>query len=250
MKRVLIITAALCFSIVSIIGVAYKKPVSNPVLATPKGFAVVELFTSEGCSSCPPADKAVAELLKEYPEHVYVLGFHVDYWNYLGWKDEFSSVEYTNRQQDYASVLKLNSIYTPQVIVNGQTECTGSDKKKLFDSVQEELAKDSPANIFLSAKSSKENEVTISCKTSAAGQTTITVALVQLQALSMVKRGENRGKELHHINVVRALKTIDKTGSTTLDIPPGLSPKECKIIAFAQRKTDLHITAAAACIIQ
>ena len=87
---------------------------------TVNGFAVVELFTSEGCSSCPPADAAVAKLLHDYKENVYVLGFHVDYWNYLGWKDNFSCAAYSARQQQYGRTFQLNSVYTPQVIVNGQ----------------------------------------------------------------------------------------------------------------------------------
>src|SRR5256885_17175186 len=72
------------------------------------GFAVVELFTSEGCSSCPPADNAVANLLKEYKNDVYVLGYHVDYWDNLGWKDAFSNAAYTKRQRDYARSFKLS----------------------------------------------------------------------------------------------------------------------------------------------
>src|SRR4051812_8827061 len=78
------------------------------------GFAVVELFTSEGCSSCPPADNVVAKLLKEHNSNVYVLGYHVDYWDDLGWKDIFSNNIFTQRQKAYAKAFKLSSIYTPQ----------------------------------------------------------------------------------------------------------------------------------------
>src|SRR5580765_6254972 len=82
-------------------------------IATGNGFAVVELFTSEGCSSCPPADEAVAKILKEYKGNVYVLGYHVDYWNNYGWKDVFSSADYSSRQKNYAKTFQLHSIYTP-----------------------------------------------------------------------------------------------------------------------------------------
>ena len=78
------------------------------------GFAVVELFTSEGCSSCPAADEAIIHLAKEYPRNIFILGFHVDYWNYIGWKDEYSRATYTERQKLYADKFNLNSIYTPQ----------------------------------------------------------------------------------------------------------------------------------------
>src|SRR5947209_3544323 len=92
------------------------QPSSGP------GFAVVELFTSEGCSSCPAADETLAKVAREYPENVYVLGFHVDYWDRLGWKDVYSSADYTNRQREYAQQFNLNSIYTPEVVVNGRVE--------------------------------------------------------------------------------------------------------------------------------
>src|SRR5215467_14530643 len=77
---------------------------SGSVMNAGNGFAVVELFTSEGCSSCPPADNAVARLLKEHNSNVYVLGYHVDYWDNLGWKDAFSNADYTKRQKNYARI--------------------------------------------------------------------------------------------------------------------------------------------------
>src|ERR1700712_5296387 len=88
-----------------------------------KGFAVIELFTSEGCSSCPPADAVIAKVEKESADKpIYILAFHVDYWNRLGWKDVFSSAAYSARQNQYAQWLNLSSVYTPQVVVNGRTE--------------------------------------------------------------------------------------------------------------------------------
>src|SRR6185369_6535980 len=96
------------------------------------GIAVVELFTSEGCSSCPPADDALAAADKAYTGHVYVLGFHVDYWDRLGWKDPFSNASWTERQNRYAGKFDLTSIYTPQAVVNGTTQFTGSEKNRLF----------------------------------------------------------------------------------------------------------------------
>ena len=87
---------------------------------------VVELFTSEGCSSCPPADKLLEKLRSD---DVLVLSFHVDYWNQLGWRDPFSSPEYTIRQRQYAGLFKLDQVYTPQMIVGGETEFVGSNSK-------------------------------------------------------------------------------------------------------------------------
>ncbi|MEP6749609.1 MAG: DUF1223 domain-containing protein [Bacteroidota bacterium] len=226
-----------------------KKKVNN---AHPKkGFAVIELFTSEGCSSCPPADEAVADLAKEYPSNVYVLGFHVDYWNYLGWKDEFSTADYSARQRDYADVLHLSSVYTPQVIVNGQTEFTGSDKRKLYATVEQALTSDNSMAIDLTAKASGVKEVQVSYKINTDNKSILRIALIQLQTTSAVKRGENKGKLLHHIDVVRNFKTVTgNAGAISIALPEGLTAKDCKIIAFVQNKTDMHVTAANECRIQ
>ena len=111
------------------------------------GFAVVELFTSEGCSSCPPADKVVAKLLKEHKSNVYVLGYHVDYWDDLGWKDIFSNNIFTQRQKAYAKAFKLSSVYTPQIVVNGTEQFVGSDEGKLNNAVAKNLQQ--PSNMKL-----------------------------------------------------------------------------------------------------
>src|ERR1700749_4412386 len=105
-----------------------------------KGFAVVELFTSEGCSSCPDADALIARVQQQDKDlPVYVLAYHVDYWNRLGWKDAFSDAAYTDRQKRYASWLKLTSIYTPQVVVNWQTQFVGSEGVTLANSIKTAL---------------------------------------------------------------------------------------------------------------
>src|ERR1700739_857201 len=102
------------------------------VNTTDKGFAVVELFTSEGCSSCPPADQLVARIQQEDQDQpVYILAFHVDYWDRQGWKDGFSDSRYTQRQRRYATWLNLESIYTPQIVVNGRKEFVGSQEGTL-----------------------------------------------------------------------------------------------------------------------
>ena len=131
----------------------HHKTVSlNTTVKEQKGFALIELFTSEGCSSCPAADKAVEELAKQYPSTVYVLAFHVDYWNRLGWTDEFSQPEYTARQSEYAAKFNLESIYTPQVVVNGRQEFVGSDKAKLQQVTATEAGKEPGAKIELTTE--------------------------------------------------------------------------------------------------
>jgi hypothetical protein len=218
-----------------------------------KGFAVVELFTSEGCSSCPAADEAVAEMAKQYKENVFILGFHVDYWNHLGWKDVFSKSDYSERQKQYASVFSLNSIYTPQIVVNGKTEFVGSDKSKLQRSISNELNNNSPRGIELSAKETDDKKIVVSISSSVASNKIICASLVQLQGQSNVAKGENEGRLLHHVNIVREFKTIDaskKDNMVYFMLPSGLTKKDVGVIAFTQDKSSLHITDAVATSIQ
>lgn len=204
------------------------------------GFAVVELFTSEGCSSCPSADKAVEELQKKYPDDVYVLAFHVDYWNRLGWTDAFSKPEYTQRQSEYATQFNLESIYTPQVVINGQIEFVGSDKTKLQSRVDAELKKEQPNNIELSVSKKDDKTLTVNYKLNTAQQGELHLALVQDEATTDVKRGENGGHQLHHINLVRDYKTLTTSaleGRSELKLPAGVSFPSLKIVAYLQDKS-------------
>src|SRR5438445_2521237 len=101
-------------------------------IASAQNPVVIELFTSQGCSSCPVADKNLAEIIEKAEtngQQVYGLSFHVDYWNDIGWKDPYSKAEFTERQKKYASIRSFENIYTPQMIVNGETEFVGSDRK-------------------------------------------------------------------------------------------------------------------------
>ena len=113
-----------------------------------KPVAVIELFTSEGCSSCPPADKLLAETIQQAEKskrNIFCLAFHVDYWNRLGWIDSFSSKQFTARQKMYVEALNINGAYTPQAIVNGTTEFVGSFKHTLDESLIRELSKNAVA---------------------------------------------------------------------------------------------------------
>jgi hypothetical protein len=229
----------------------FSSEKEKPVLPTQSstGFAVVELFTSEGCSSCPAADDAVAAAAKDYPQNVFVLGFHVDYWNRLGWKDEYSSSAYTNRQGEYAAAFSLNGIYTPQVVVNGKAEFVGSDRNKLSGAIKTELNVNTPVSIQLSASTLNNAAVSVQYTTNADDKNNLNIALVQLQAVTNVRRGENDGRTLNHINIVRNFQTVDlvkgKTGKVSFTIPKGLTANQIKIIGFVQDKTSYHIIGAA-----
>lgn len=244
--RVLLISFVLVsFGFIHHDSVAMKSPVTNT------GFAVTELYTSEGCSSCPPADEAVADMAKKY-KNVYVLGFHVDYWNSLGWKDAFSTAAYTQRQSHYAEVFSLNSIYTPQVVINGKTQFTGSDRNQLQKTIEAALNGDGTNVISeLNARGGGPGNIVVTCRTNMTADEMLNIALIQLSAATQVKRGENQGKRLQHINVVRDFKTFSNPpGSVIFALPAGLLLKDCKIIAFTQHKNNLHVTGAAESSIQ
>ena len=206
------------------------------------GFAIIELFTSEGCSSCPPADDAVAQIQKKYADkNVLVLGYHVDYWDRLGWKDPFSSADFTSRQNYYADIFKLSSIYTPEVVVNGQEEFVGSDKNKLISTVEEQLKENTSSAIKIKAAQNTAGkiEITYSTQGNYSKQEELVLLLVQKTATNNIKKGENEGRTLHHINIVRKFSSFDmpsKEETTTFNLPTGLKKEDVFIAAFIQNK--------------
>lgn len=173
-----------------------------------KSFVLVELFTSEGCSSCPPADKNLAFIEQEQPymqAEVVTLAFHVDYWDYIGWKDEFASPLFTKRQEIYSQKLKLDSTYTPQMIVDGKTQFVGSDAGKAANAIvlaaKEQKAK---VEIFPGKDKLKINISDVPKHENA----TVYLAISENNLASNVKRGENSGRKLEHSSVVRELKAL------------------------------------------
>ena len=210
-----------------------------------KGFALVELYTSEGCSSCPPAEEVIASLASQDTKGVYILAFHVDYWDQLGWKDPFSKHIYSERQENYALNFHLQSVYTPQVIVNGRSEFVGSNKRLLRSTIEKELKNTNHSSMEASAFSKDNKIVTINYDIRQAENETLYFALIQLKAQTEVKKGENEGKKLQHINVVRELEPVannkTKIGSIQLSVPPGLNKEGCKIILFLQQNTNGQI---------
>jgi hypothetical protein len=231
-------------------GLFYFRPVSSRGSGIATGIAVVELFTSEGCSSCPPADQVLARINKEFKTEVFVLGYHVDYWNNLGWKDQFSDPSYTRRQQDYAVVFGLNSIYTPQVVLNGKFQFVGSDESQLRRGLQKELEQPAGPLIKASAMVKGKLEIQVSYGVLPRQEEMLEIALIQFHASSLVKKGENEGRLLEHINLVRDLKTMlvngarENEGTVSFSIPAGLSYTDLGIIAFLQEKQSRHIQSA------
>ncbi len=222
--------------------VDFKKINTNTV----QGFAVVELFTSEGCSSCPSADALVARLSNEIKENIYVLSYHVDYWNRLGWKDVYSKPSFTARQQEYVEHFGLNGAYTPQVVVNGKQEFVGSNSSKLYATVQQELQMVKAENIVINAKQT-DNKIIVNYAISLKQNTTLHFALILLNATTKVFRGENEGKQLKHINIVKDIVTIAASNQQKViefSVPQGFDKTQHKIIAFMQDDSSYNILAA------
>ena len=215
--------------------------------SAPKGFAVVELFTSEGCSSCPPADKLLAKIQEEHAgKPVYILAFHVDYWNHQGWRDVFSEKDFTKRQYQYASWLNLETVYTPQVVVNGRHELIGSQEETLRRALSIEL--NSAATAQLNAEVQIEGgKLKLNYQASNATRgNVLQVALVQKVAHTMVKRGENAGRLLPHVQIVRRIQSFPAAGNgnVTVNLPEGFNPNDWEVITFLQNTQTGAIIAA------
>jgi len=252
MKPVKIFTIA---AVLIIAGLGATAFINEKLLKTAnntgdKGFAVVELFTSEGCSSCPPADQLVAKIQKEDADKpVYVLAFHVDYWNRLGWKDMFSSADYSRRQEDYAGYLHLQSVYTPEAVVNGTTEFVGSEESTLRKAIQRNLAKAAAAKLSISASAPNDNATTVTYSTEGTDKSTVLlIALLQKNAQTKVERGENQGRTLSHVQIVRKLQKVNlssSNGSVIVSLPQDFDAAAWEIIGILQNTATGEITAAA-----
>jgi hypothetical protein len=238
------------FTIAFLAARAFLHSAPSSILTGPaKGFAVVELFTSEGCSSCPPADQLVARIQQEDQDQpVYILAFHVDYWDRLGWKDAFSDKRYTQRQNRYASWLNLQSIYTPQIVVNGRKEFVGSQESTLRSAINNSLQQTPAAQLILSDVRVEQGMVHYHYDIkNAAAKSSLIIALVQRSATTDVKAGENSGRTLSHVQIVRNLSAIElgtgANGSGELTLPPGAAGGE-ELIAFVQNDENGQIVAA------
>ncbi|MDB5135239.1 MAG: hypothetical protein JWP37_1842 [Mucilaginibacter sp.] len=214
-----------------------------------KGFAVIELFTSEGCSSCPPADALVAKVQKESGDKaVYILAFHVDYWNRLGWKDAFSSPEYSDRQSQYARWLKLSSVYTPQIVVNGHTEFVGSEEVSLRNAIKTGLQKPAKAELVLSDIKINGDKANLQYHVEGvAKNTSLLIALIEKTATTKVQRGENGGRTLSHVQIVSQLHSVllsKDSGTESIKLPHGFNPQNWEVIGFVQNTSNGEITGA------
>lgn len=224
----------------------------KPPAAPARKAVIVELFTSEGCSSCPPADALLDRLRQEGQVDgvkVVPLGFHVDYWNYLGWRDRFSSAAYSKRQESYARMFRTEGPYTPQMVVDGEEEFVGSDALRARQAIGQAASEAGTADVELSWAAA--DKLLVRVKAPGPDQADVLMAVTEDNLSSQVNAGENNGHVLHHSAVVRELRRIGqlKKGNFEAGIPLKLDPswkrKDLHVVVFVQTAGDGKIQGAA-----
>lgn len=221
------------------------------------GPVVLELFTSQGCSSCPPADRVLSELAAG--DDVIALSFHVDYWNYIGWTDPFSSAEWSERQRDYARALRTGRVYTPMVVVDGRTDLVGSQRHEVEELVADARRRQRAGSVELMARPGEASlAVSLAAEVDAGridGPVDLLLAVVESGLETPVKRGENARRTLHNDCVVRRLQKLGTLGpdrtSLELDhrieLDPAWNSENLSLVGLLQDPETLAIHGAGRC---
>ena len=224
---------------------------------------VVELFTSEGCSSCPPADALLARLSEGRPDgnvQLIALEEHVDYWNDLGWEDPFSSRDWTTRQNVYSGVLRNGNPYTPQMVVDGTAEFVGSRAQQAREAIREAASKTKIPVTLTHGSADGTGKENFSAKVGKLEGTTrgdvaeLWLAITETGLRSAVTRGENAGEDLHHAAVVRLMRKIGEAraegetsfaGETAVPLQKEWKRENLRAVLFVQEKQSRRILGAA-----
>jgi hypothetical protein len=221
--------------------------------SAPRKAVVVELFTSEGCSSCPPADELLGHLRHDLSAkniQVIPLGFHVDYWDGLGWKDRFSSANFTQRQEQYARNLKVDGPYTPEMVVDGAVEFVGNNAGQAQRTISQQASQLEVAAVKLNLAGSDQLTLQIKAPASA-GDANVMLAITEDNLSTQVGSGENGGRTLHHAAVVRELRqlgTLHQGNFETtvqLKLAKDWKPQDLHAVIFVQQGTSGKIEGAA-----
>jgi hypothetical protein len=230
-RKFQIVAIAVCATLLSTTALLQAQSSALPPANSARVPVLLELFTSEGCSSCPPADELLFDLMKKQPvAGVDILGIseHVDYWNYLGWTDRFSSHVYSQRQEGYASGMRGSDVYTPQIVVDGASQVLGSDRSAVLSAVRK--AANTP-KLALSISNVKQTNgvVTASIALSTSGPATdldLYAALTDDEDTTLVTGGENNGHSVRSAGVSRVVKgygLVPASGQAAITIGP-ISP--------------------------
>jgi len=223
---------------------------------------IVELFTSEGCSSCPAADRLLSRLEQTQPvpgAQVIALEEHVDYWNQLGWNDPFSSPQYRARQNDYAVAFHAPNIFTPQMVVNGLVQFVGSDTSRAYHEIGAAAqAETTQIELGTSPNSRDPEMLDLSLrlnnpKTAKLRESDVYLAVTENNLITFVQRGENAGRTLRHSEVVRSFGVIGKVDPkgasggqlvSTLRLPKEWKRENLRAVVFVQERESFRIVGA------
>jgi len=209
-------------------------------LAHAEGPVVVELYTSQGCSSCPPADKLLHELAQN--DDIIALALHVDYWDYIGWKDEFGNPAYAERQRNYSRVAGKRSVYTPQMIIGGQDHVIGTKPRDVQALIGKHLATADPVSLTVTKSG---NTAKIAAQSKTPMKMLVQVVRYTPKSTVAIKRGENAGRTLDYANVVKDWKVVRKwDGRSSLNLTARTTGSDRSVVII-QRDGHREILAAA-----
>src|SRR5271157_4066071 len=186
---------------------------------------IVELFTSEGCSSCPPADALLVDLSRRSSPSgakLILLGEHVDYWNYIGWTDRFSSASFSERQSTYANHFHLGSVYTPQMVIDGHLQTVGSGTAEVYRDISKAAVEPKPAQVTL--RWEPQQKLNIAVQTPASARSKVLLAITEDGLSTSVGGGENGGRTLQHAAVVRQLRELGPANNGQFEASVDLAP--------------------------
>ena len=249
MKKVIsivVILFAVAMMVFSIYGLAQTNSKPTPIIKTnSNGIVVLELFTSQGCSSCPPADEVLAKYAKENNSNVIPLAFHVDYWNYIGWKDPFSKAQYSERQREYAQIFNSNGVYTPQLVINGKYELVGSKKNEIDKLVTKESSLPNNNSIKIISSTLLGNQLEIKFNASDNNKTSkVNLALVKKKEFTKIKRGENNGLEQTSYNIVydfKSLPLVNNENKVFFDFDKTWNSNDFMVVVYLQNGKTFEI---------
>jgi len=264
LKHTLAGLALVCGTLLTIVALARPRPQAGGEMPqTSRGPVVVELFTSEGCSSCPPADALLAHLAEEQLGNgvqLIAMEEHVDYWNDQGWMDPFSSRDWTLRQYVYAGVLGNRNAYTPQMVVDGATEFVGSHTRQARETILKAANNRKIPVTLETAKANAAGALNFSVNVGKLDDTArddapeVWLAITETALHSAVKGGENAGEDLHHAAVVRSMRKIGEAktagetafaGEAKVSLQKAWNRENLRAVAFVQQKKSRRILGAA-----
>ena len=248
--KALFITITSCVAIALLVATANcrnKTEAPGTIKNNDEGFVLMELFTSQSCSSCPHADDLLGSYAQQKDDHIIPLAFHVDYWNLLGWKDSFSNAEYSQRQEYYNEKFLHADVYTPQLVVNGNKEMVGNNDIKVKAAVENALNETPAATINFTYQPISNRQLQIQYTIDGnTANTMLNTAIIQYKTITKIKGGENGGVTLTNYNVVRSFvySVAQNTGTSFIKLPPGVDTKELSVVLYTQDTITGKITGA------